>query len=83
MKGLSSVVDEIKKEKGVEAVYLFGSQVSGKARPYSDIDLCVVTGKGAKRMRILSNSSEKIDTKLFVEFYYEWFYVFCNWMLLI
>lgn len=65
MKGLSSVVDEIRKEKGVEAVYLFGSRASGKAKPYSDTDLCVVTSKNARKARILSNSSDKIDTSLF------------------
>ena len=59
------VVEEIRKEKGIEAVYLFGSAVSGKKKPYSDIDICVVTGEGADEEKILSNSSEKIDTSLF------------------
>lgn len=62
---INHVVDEIKKENGVEAVYLFGSHVLGNARPYSDIDICVITGKKAKKERILSNSSDNIDTSFF------------------
>lgn len=65
MTDISLVVNEIKKESGVEAIYLFGSRVSGKARPYSDIDLCVITDKTAKRESILSYSSDKIDTSVF------------------
>lgn len=62
---VSALVEKIKKEKGVEAIYLFGSHVSGKPKPYSDIDLCVITGKNAEREAILSNSSDKIDTSIF------------------
>lgn len=62
---LSGVIREIRKERGVEAIYLFGSRASGKHKPYSDIDLCVITGEGARRERILSNSSERIDTSIF------------------
>jgi predicted nucleotidyltransferase len=65
MTDISSVVNEIKKENGVEAVYLFGSRVSGKGKPYSDIDLCVITDKNAKRESILGHSSDKIDTSVF------------------
>ncbi len=67
MKGnlLYKVINEIKKERGVEAIYLFGSRASGRPKPYSDIDLCVITGRNAKRDAILSNSSEKIDTSIF------------------
>jgi len=65
MAGISSLVEEMKKENGVEAIYLFGSQATGKARPYSDTDLCVITGRNAKRERILSHSSDKIDTSVF------------------
>ncbi|MDA1079980.1 MAG: nucleotidyltransferase domain-containing protein [bacterium] len=32
----------------VEAVILFGSQVRGTAKPYSDIDLCVVSSQFGK-----------------------------------
>jgi len=62
---ITDVVNEIKKEPGVEAVYHFGSRVTGKAKPYSDVDLCIITGKNANKASILSNSSDKIDTKIF------------------
>lgn len=62
---IHSVVNEIKKERGVEAVYIFGSYALGTAKPYSDIDLCVITGRGMKKESILSNSSDKIDTNIF------------------
>lgn len=67
MKGnlIDQLVNKIKREKGVDAIYLFGSQASGRPKPYSDIDLCVITGKNAKRESILSNSSDKIDTSIF------------------
>lgn len=64
-KSIAGIVEEIKKENGVEAIYLFGSQATGRAKPYSDTDICVVTGKEANRKRILSNSSKKIDMSIF------------------
>lgn len=65
MKGISAVVEGIKKERDVEAVYLFGSRLSGKEKPYSDIDICVITGKNAERESILAHSSDRIDTSIF------------------
>ena len=65
MDEISAVVDGIKRERGVEAIYLFGSHASGKAKPYSDIDLCVITGRSARKESILSHSSDKIDTTVF------------------
>jgi predicted nucleotidyltransferase len=65
MDEISAVVDGIKRERGVEAIYLFGSHASGKAKPYSDIDLCVITGRSARKESILSHSSDKIDTTIF------------------
>ncbi len=62
---LKHVVDEIRKEKGVDAIYLFGSAATGKQKPYSDTDICVVTGGVADEKMILSNSSDKIDTSIF------------------
>lgn len=32
----------------VEAIIVFGSQVKGTAKPYSDIDICVVSGDFGK-----------------------------------
>ena len=62
------IIDELKNNKKVEAIYLFGSYARGNIKPFSDIDLCVVTerniSKGVKE-EILSNSSKKIDLALF------------------
>ncbi len=62
---LDGIVSDIKSERGVEAVYLFGSHANGNPKPYSDIDICVITGKGANERSILSNSSKKVDTSIF------------------
>jgi len=43
---LSKIAKEIAKNKNVKAIYLFGSQVSGKAHQLSDIDLCIITENG-------------------------------------
>ncbi len=62
-------VEALKKIKGVEGIYLFGSSSKGKNTPISDIDICVVTGKISKKERaeILSLGSEKMDISLFHE----------------
>lgn len=65
---IQKVVSELKKEKSVKAIYLFGSQAKGKTKPYSDIDFCVLTKHSVSnnaKEEILSNSSEKIDISLF------------------
>lgn len=66
-KYLDEVVREIKKY-GVDAVYLFGSYATGRVKPTSDIDVCVITKKDIPKVvkeKILSNSSKKIDIVLF------------------
>ena len=64
---LDKVVSELKSISGVEAIYLFGSCAKGKAKPFSDIDICVVTRRisESKKSEILSISSKKIDTSIF------------------
>ena len=43
-------LEELKKEKlPVDRVYLFGSHVKGKARRWSDIDVCVISPKFRNR----------------------------------
>ncbi len=42
---IDDVIGRIPKE-GVHAIYLFGSHARGTARPYSDIDLCIITDEG-------------------------------------
>lgn len=67
---IKSAVSEIKKEKEVSGIFLFGSHATGRAKPYSDIDICVLARKGIPRKtkeRILSNSSRKTDITIFWE----------------
>lgn len=64
---LDRVIAEITKHD-VEAIYLFGSYATGKVKPTSDIDLCVITKKDIPKEAkeaILSNSSKKIDVVIF------------------
>lgn len=61
------IVDELRRDE-VEAIYVFGSYAKGKAKPISDIDICVLTKRNIpKRVKeeILSNSSKKIDISIF------------------
>jgi len=58
----------LKKMAAVKAVYLFGSHATGRAIPFSDLDLCVVTGPGIRqkmRTDITSRSDESVDVPLF------------------
>ncbi|ADT83606.1 type VII toxin-antitoxin system MntA family adenylyltransferase antitoxin [Thermococcus barophilus] len=65
---IEEVVEELKLYPWIIAVYLFGSQATGKAKPYSDYDICVITEPKitkAQRREILSFSSRKIDISIF------------------
>lgn len=68
LKEIDEVITEIKKKKEVDAIYLFGSYATGRTKPTSDVDICVIAKKdiqkGAKE-EILSNSSKKIDMAMF------------------
>jgi predicted nucleotidyltransferase len=62
------IIDELKNNKKVGAIYLFGSYARGNIKPFSDIDICVVTERNISKEvkeEILSNSSKKIDLSLF------------------
>ena len=65
---IKKIVKELKKIKEVKGIYLFGSYAKGKALPFSDVDICVITDRNisrSKRADILSNSGRKIDISLF------------------
>jgi predicted nucleotidyltransferase len=52
----------------VIAVFLYGSVARGEKKPLSDIDICVITGKGisrAEKERILVHASPTLDITLF------------------
>jgi predicted nucleotidyltransferase len=66
--GLMKIVRELKKNKAVEAIYLFGSHARGTQLPFSDIDICVVTQKGIPlyaKAGLVSGSSQKIEITAF------------------
>lgn len=51
---INEFVDEVKIIDGVLAVYVFGSYVSGKIGPLSDIDVCIIGDVFAEdKMKIL------------------------------
>lgn len=63
-----TIIEELTENKKVEAIYLFGSYARGKLKPFSDIDICVITERNiSKEVKegILSNSSKKIDISMF------------------
>ena len=62
------IMNELRSNDEVEAIYLFGSYAKGNAKPISDIDICVLTKRNIpKRVKeeILSNSSKNIDISIF------------------
>lgn len=67
LKEIEELVGKLEPFKEVKAVYLFGSQVKGKATPLSDIDICVVTDKAGEYVKaeISSLSSEKVEVSIF------------------
>jgi len=62
------LVKELQAHDAVLGLILFGSVARGCARPFSDVDLCIVTKKNtpdAVRMELLSYGSETIDVSIF------------------
>jgi predicted nucleotidyltransferase len=64
------VIDELAAREEVIAIILSGSVARGQTREISDIDICVMTKKGAPepvKMDLLSYGSEKTDVSLFYD----------------
>ncbi len=64
---VTRLVGELPKEK-IIAVLLFGSSATGDTRPFSDIDICIVTGHGLsaeERETFHSFASRRIHLSLF------------------
>lgn len=64
----TAVVSRLKKMPDIKAVYLFGSYATGKEKPISDIDLCVITEKGirqSKKLEILSCAGRNVEISMF------------------
>ncbi|MBI2151802.1 nucleotidyltransferase domain-containing protein, partial [Candidatus Woesearchaeota archaeon] len=65
---LKSLIDKLTLYPEVRMIYLFGSQATGNARPYSDVDICIKLESKIsikKKADILSHSSEKVQLSLF------------------
>ena len=65
---INHVLEDVKKIEKVNAVFLFGSYAKGTDKPYSDIDICVLSEKELtknERTEILSNGTDKIDISIF------------------
>jgi hypothetical protein len=65
---ITQVVEELRAHDAVLGLILFGSVARGCARPFSDVDLCIVTKKNTPdtvRMDLLSYGSKKIDVSIF------------------
>lgn len=69
MKSLRNLIKEIKKNKKVVAVALFGSHAKKRATPLSDIDICVFGKKlrENEKARIETLGNEKIRIVFFDE----------------
>ena len=52
---------------GVQAIFLFGSQVTGEAGPLSDVDICVIAPGVSEyyKSEILGSANENTDIVLF------------------
>jgi len=67
---IAPIVEELQAQDAVLGLILFGSVARGCARPFSDVDLCIVTEKtipDAVRMDLLSYGSETIDVSIFAD----------------
>ncbi|SRR3989344_4757667 len=64
---LENIIKEISKLKYVSCIFLFGSQVNGKPRKDSDIDIAVLAKNASEKeiLKILGYSNEKIDISIF------------------
>lgn len=70
MMGIEGIAGELHDKRTVIALILFGSAARGQQRPFSDIDLCIVT-PGAipekERLDLKSYGSQKIEIHLLDE----------------
>ena len=70
-KEAAEIAKRIARLPQVKAIYLFGSQVTGRARDDSDIDLVVITDTDscaeddAKNFEVIGYSNDKVDVSVF------------------
>ena len=68
---LIAVMNSLKRDNSLLAIYLFGSRASGKARKYSDIDIAALYDEKVdkkeytdKRIEIMTAVSELLDREV-------------------
>ncbi|NQZ85717.1 MAG: nucleotidyltransferase domain-containing protein [Nanoarchaeales archaeon] len=64
----STEIEELKKNQNIQSIILFGSYSTGKIKPLSDLDICIITTKKATKKaktEILSNGTDEFDLSLF------------------
>ncbi|MEK6843873.1 MAG: nucleotidyltransferase domain-containing protein [Nanoarchaeota archaeon] len=61
------IINKIKKLKYVSCIFLFGSQINGKARKDSDIDIAILIKDASEKqiLDVIGYSSPKIDISIF------------------
>ena len=68
--GISPIIGDLRARNDVLAIILFGSVARGQARPFSDIDLCLVTHPRLteqERADLKSFGSRTIEVSIFSE----------------
>ena len=68
--GIEGIAGELHDKKSVIALILFGSAARGEGRPFSDIDLCIVTAGDIpeeERLDLKSYGSQKIEIHILDE----------------
>ena len=68
--GIEGIAGELHDKRTVIALILFGSAARGQKRPFSDIDLCIVTSgmvPGNERLDLKSYGSQTIEIHLLDE----------------
>ena len=64
---LNEIVRKISKIKSVSVIFLFGSQINGRARQDSDIDIAILTKNSSEddEWKIVGNGNDKFEIHLF------------------
>jgi len=64
----SELANSLKSKKVIFAIILFGSYATGKQKPLSDVDICIITKKDIslkEKVEIAGYASKKIDISFF------------------
>ncbi len=62
---INPILNELKLDNNIIAIYLFGSQATNKNKSYSDIDICLILKNNDKAIDYLGYSGKYIDISVF------------------